>query len=189
MMGIQIIIRQFGDLHEPGQQGPAATGRAKHQAGTARSAARPESGAADACSPAKSLVRGRAKANSERPPSSVGFSLSNGSEVGTLQGWQGLQHGNANRARRGRSRLIQIHIYVAPRGAFGPRQCRNRGPAGPALLRRSGTGSEESDSGSVERVLSSLRRLTSSLGRKEKTFVFVISQLNPRSLWSKNGQV
>jgi hypothetical protein len=53
MMGIQIIFRQFGDLHEPGQQEPAATGRARHQAGTARSAARPESGAADAAAQRK----------------------------------------------------------------------------------------------------------------------------------------
>ena len=48
MMSIQIVFRQFGDSHEPGQQGPIPAGRAKQQAGPAGSAARAEPGAADA---------------------------------------------------------------------------------------------------------------------------------------------
>ena len=75
-MSIQIMVGNFGDLHEPGQQGPAATGRAKQQAGTAGSAAtRPESGTADAAAQRKAWPRRQELTFERAPPNSAGFSL------------------------------------------------------------------------------------------------------------------
>jgi hypothetical protein len=113
-------------------------------------------------SPAKSPAR---KADfDENPASLAGFSLlTAGRELAKRR--KALSHGGPDRPHRRRARLVQIHVRVGARGAFGPRDSWNRRAARPAVSQGQRTSSSEPDLSPVEGVRGGMRRLISGIKR------------------------